>query len=35
MLFDFVRYFFLKRPKIEISENFRVLAQIFRAAARC
>jgi len=35
MLFDLVRYFFLKRPKIEISENLRFPSQIFRAAARC
>jgi hypothetical protein len=33
--FDLVRFFFLKRPKIEISENLRFPSQIFRAAARC
>jgi hypothetical protein len=27
--FDLVRYFFLKRPKIEISENLRFLARSF------
>jgi len=34
MLFDLVRYFFLKRPKTEISENLRFPLQIFRADAR-
>src|SRR6476660_7841301 len=33
MLFDFVRYFFLKRPKIEISEKLRFLAR--SVSARC
>src|SRR5207253_6717505 len=30
--FDLVRYFFLKRPKIEISENLRFLARSFSAS---